>query len=312
MTRSSHAPALPVADDAVASSFAYCAQLTRAKAKNFYYGMMLTPEPRRSAMYAIHAWMRAVDDLADGEGELEGKRRALEAFRRRTHAVMQSDAAGFDDREEPVARMWPAVGRTLKQYTIAARDLDDMIDGQLLDQTRTRYETFAELYDYCYKVASVVGLVCMQVWGFEGGAATQKLAEERGIALQLTNILRDLVEDARRDRVYLPAEELAKFGFDAERFKAFILSPTPSPQFDALMEMQVARAAHYYDSSSSLESFVTPACRPTCWAMMKIYHGLLEKIRKQPRRVLTQRVALGKMQKLWIALRATWRKGLRR
>ena len=274
--------------------------------------MMLTPEPRRSAMYAIYAWMRAVDDLADGEGDLESKRRALESFRRRTHAAMQNETAAFDEGDDPTSLMWPAVGQTLRKYEIPSRYLDAMIDGQLLDQTQTRYATFTELYDYCFKVASVVGLVCMQVWGFEGGEATQKLAEERGIALQLTNILRDLVEDAKRDRVYLPAEELAQFGFDAESFKAFVLDPKPSPQFDALMQMQITRAAGYYESSSKLESFITPSCRPTCWAMMKIYHSLLVKIRKQPRRVLTQRVALGRISKMWIALRATWRKSLRR
>ena len=309
-------PTIPLEDSKL-----FCAKLTAAQARNFYYGMMLTPQPRRAAMYAIYAWMRAVDDLADApasEWDDDVKRRHLEAFRRQTHAIVQHDGgwdSSPDAAPEPVsfAPMWPAVAAAFCDHHIPIAYLDAMIQGQLLDQEQTRYDSFAQLYEYCYKVASVVGLTCIEVWGYEGGEATRKLAEERGIALQLTNILRDLVEDAQRDRVYLPAEELARFRFDSESFKRYLLKPTADRDgdFNALMAMQIARARSYYDRTAALESHLTKCCRPTCWAMMKIYEQLLCKMEKQPRVVLTRRVKLNKFQKLWIAARAMLRRGLR-
>ncbi len=337
-THTSTAELTPTAsrDDSLAQSQQFCADLTRAQAKNFYYGMMLTPQPKRGAMYAIYAWMRAVDDIADEPGALDDKTRDLEAFRRQTHAVLREDSADYAPLfDGPYGAMWPAVGQTFRRYSIPQRYLDAMIDGQLLDQTKTRYATFDELYDYCFKVASVVGLICLEVWGYTGGEATRKLAEQRGIALQLTNIIRDLVEDARRDRIYFPQDELVKAGLDDQRFKAMLESPlapgsaggTPvkpriagganippvEPGADGLpLGPLIARARGYYDSSATLESFITPDCRPTCWAMMKIYEGLLRKIERKPLRVLTERVRLSKLEKMFIALRATWRRWLRR
>lgn len=298
----------------------FCAKLTAAQARNFYYGMMLTPQPRRSAMYAIYAWMRAVDDLADApasEWSDEVKRRHLEAFRRQTHAIIQHEHSWLPSESaiEPAAfaPMWPAVGQAFRDHKIPLLYLDQMIEGQLLDQIQTRYNSFDQLYDYCYQVASVVGLTCIEVWGYEGGDATRLLAEQRGIALQLTNILRDLVEDAQRDRIYLPAEELAQFQFDGDSFKQYLLAPSPAKDrdFDALMAMQIQRARAFYNRTASLESHLTRSCRPTCWAMMKIYESLLCRIERQPRIVLTKRVKLSKFQKLWIAARATLRRGLR-
>ena len=298
----------------LARSRQFCADLTRSQAKNFYYGMMLTPQPKRGAMYAIYAWMRAVDDIADEPGALDLKTRDLESFRRQTHAVLRDESADYAPLfEGPASAMWPAVGQTFRQYAIPQRYLDAMIDGQLLDQTRTRYATFEELDDYCYKVASVVGLICIEVWGYAGGEATRKLAEHRGIALQLTNIIRDVVEDARRDRIYIPQDALARAGLNDSQLKAVLESPGEGVQSKGLpLGTLIARARGYYDSSAALESFITPDCRPTCWAMMKIYEGLLRKIERRPLRVLTERVRLSKLEKLFIALRATWRRWLRR
>ena len=299
---------LATSDDALAESFAYCRSLTKAQAKNFYYGMMLTPEPKRSAMYAVYAWMRAVDDLADDEGDATNKSDRLETFRRQTNeelAGISTNGAG-----EAFDAMWPAVGETFRRYEVAKQDLDAMIDGQLLDQTALRYETFDQLYDYCYKVASVVGLVCISVWGYEGAEQTRLLAEKRGIALQLTNVLRDLVEDAHRDRVYLPEEDLRQFGFDTESFAAWLKDPGLETEgdFDGLMRQQIDRARQFYADSSSLESHLPRNCRPTCWAMMRIYRRLLDKIARSPRRVLRQRVRLSKTQKLSIAFAAMLRR----
>jgi phytoene synthase len=318
-----NASALASHEAALAASRAFCARVTARQARNFYYGMMLTPRHKRAAMYAIYTWMRAVDDLADDDGDNAAKRRRLEAFRGQTHAALRGGdpSAGGSDAGDRYAPMWPAVADALQEHRVPGPYLDAMIDGQLKDLTVTGYADFAELYDYCYQVASVVGLTCITVWGYEGGESARRLAEERGVALQLTNILRDLVEDARRNRVYLPADELAQFGFDAASFKGYLLASAPgsgsagaSPSrrgdFDGLMRFQLERARGYYDRTAALESFVTRSCRPTCWAMMKIYEALLRRIERHPRVVLTRRVRLSRVQKLAIAARATLRRGL--
>lgn len=323
MTRTTPTLTLPQAHgEQLAASFHHCKQVARQRARNFYYGMKLMPEPKRSAMHAIYAWMRAADDLADGPAPSEASRtQRIEAFRRTTHAALAGQTVEDDDAEH--AAIWPAVCDVFRTYRIRREHLDAMIDGQLLDQRKTRYAGFAELHDYCYKVASTVGLVCLQVWGNDGQAETFGMAEDRGVALQLTNILRDLVEDAGRDRVYLPADELTRFGFDAESFKAFVLGGggghiigRPSggrggADFDGLMSFQIERARGHYRRSMPLESRLSAECRPTCWAMVRIYERLLEKIARDPRRVLRGRVRLSSFAKLRIALRATWRRGVK-
>lgn len=300
---------LPKGGDALAASFDFCRRVTRRRARNFYYGMMLTPQPRRAAMYAVYAWMRAADDLADDltapTADAEAGQRRLEAFRRRTHDVIARHDDAADD-PAAVAPMWPAVGQTMRQFSVPVQYLDDMIDGQLIDLTRTRYAAVGELFDYCYKVAGTVGLVCISVWGYEGGDKTRRLAALRGRALQLTNILRDVVEDARRGRVYLPAESLAPFGFDAETFRQFAIDPQPRRMsaFTALMRHHLALARGYYQECKGLEANLTRTCRPTAWAMMKIYERLLASMERRPQRVLGGRVRLGSWRKLVIAGRA--------
>jgi len=208
--------------------------------------------------------------------------------------------------------IWPAVRKTVIDFQIPVRYLHAMIDGQLLDQKKTRYDTFEELYEYCYQVASVVGLVCMTVWGYTGGQATEKMAEHRGVALQLTNILRDLVEDARRDRVYLPLEDLKRCGYTPDAFARCLIRGQSEGAFKDLMAQQVARAQGYYELSADLESRIEPSCRPTSWAMMTIYHRLLGKIARRPRAVLNQKVRLGYLEKLAIGFGATMNRGLGR
>ncbi len=298
------------------TSTAYCRLVTRRYAKNFYYGLKLTPEPKRSAMYAIYAWMRAADDLSDEPGDAQEKTKRLDAFRRQTTvmidpqapiaaALNQGDGSGRDP-------MWPAVRKAVLDFHIPSQYFHEMIDGQMMDQRQTRYETFEQLYGYCHKVASVVGLACITVWGYSGGQATQTMAEHRGVALQLTNILRDLVDDALRGRVYLPAVELERYGYRSEDFVQQLLAGQVDGAFDQLMADQVARAHHYYEISAGLEHQIEPSCRPTSWAMMRIYRRLLAKIACQPRRVLTRAVRLSRLEKGYIALHAVWNRGLGR
>ncbi len=287
-----------------AASFAYCTQVAREHGRNFYYGMKLMPQPRRDAMYAVYAWMRAADDLADEPGEATAKSAQLDAFRRQTDAALDPHAAVPQGRPSTHEAMWPAVASTFRRYGVDGRHLHSMIDGQLQDQTQRRYADFAALEQYCYSVAGTVGLVCLSIWGAADDAEARRLAVRRGQALQLTNILRDLVEDAHRDRLYLPAEDLAQHGLDDVTVLRMLRDAEPDERFDALLAMEIERARSCYRASAALESHLDAECRPTCWAMMRIYEQLLEKIAADPRRVLRQRVSLSTPAKLAIGLRA--------
>ena len=272
-------------DEAVRRSFAYCHRVTRQRARNFYYGLKLTPEPKRSALYVIYAFMRACDDLADEPPERPGPPESSE-LPGWDHGVSELDRAGlarldqFDKHLDhvlrsgfsadqlaqdmanetvPAAEIWPAFHHVMRTYPINPNDLHAMLDGQRCDLRQRSYQTFDELRDYCYKVAGVVGLVCISVWGYSGGEQTRRLAEDRGIALQLTNILRDLVEDAQRGRVYLPADELERFDIDPRSFARQLISGNVGEPFDRLMRFQIDRARGYYDASQELERHIDPA-----------------------------------------------------
>lgn len=291
----------------MAASREHCRAIVREHARNFYYGMKLTPEPKRSAMYAVYAWMRAADDLADDAGTREEKERRLGAFRRYTCEIIEPQAVPLTD-DSSNALIWPAVRRAFVDYKITPEYLHAMIDGQLLDQHQTRYATYAQLDDYCYKVAGVVGLVCISIWGHSGGDDARRFAVVRGSALQLTNILRDIVEDAQRDRVYLPAEELSQFGYATpEAFREAVLAKNIDDRFDRLMRFQIERARQFYQASAALDGMVEPSCRACSWAIMRIYRGLLDKIEANPRRVLAERVKLSRFAKIMLMLRAMFK-----
>lgn len=281
----------------LAESRQHCRQLSRERARNFYHGMKLVPEPKRFGMDALYAWMRQADDLADETGELDAKKRTLAEFLRLTD--LATDPALQDMAKLPQGPLWPAVRDMVLTSHMPIEYLHQMIEGQLLDQHKTRYSSFEELYDYCYKVASVVGLACLQIWGYDGSEETRKLAEWRGIAFQLTNILRDVKEDALRDRVYVPAED----------FHAFELNPvmfTLGKPEDLRRGLQrvVDRAIEYYEKSAPLDERVHPDGRHCLWAMTEIYRGLLTKIERDPLVVLRKRVRLSGPHKILIALRA--------
>ncbi len=290
--------------DSLRTSMEHCRRVTRQQAKNFYYGLMLTPQPKRASLYAIYAWMRTADDLADEPGDIQDKIARLEAFRSQTTTAIDP-ASSPDTSDHHTSRhdpIWPALRKTVIDYQIPHEYFYDMIDGQLLDQHRFSYESFDQLDDYCYKVASVVGLACITIWGYQGGDATRTLAQQRGVALQLTNIIRDLVEDARRDRVYLPLQELARFGYDRQSFIRCVLQGQPDTAFDQLLAFQITRAKHYYELSDSLDSHIAPPCQPTSRTLMTIYRRLFDKIAARPRMVLQSRVRLSPVEKVWITL----------
>jgi phytoene synthase len=242
--------------------------------------------------------MRLVDDIADDTSNgrtVEQRRRDLDQWQSHTRAAL----AGEPPKDHI---LWPAFAELIAAYHIPAELFDDMIEGQRQDLEPAPFATFKQLYDYCYRVASVVGLASIYVWGFTEGAAgeptTRELAIDRGVAFQLTNILRDFREDLQRGRLYFPAEDFARFGISAEN-----LSPK-SPQLAAFLAFQAERAAEYYGRSGALAGRISADSRPTLSAMTDIYHGILKKIAARPTVVLAKRVRLSAWAKFLIAWRA--------
>jgi phytoene synthase len=275
----------------------YCAALTKREARNFYYGLKLLPQGKRSAMFALYAYMRLVDDIADGqEGvNLANRSEALDAWSEATQTALSGG------RPNDGHLLWPAFAEMVNQHGVPHHVFQDVIAGQRQDLESPVFHTFEELKEYCYRVAGVVGIASIYIWGFNGGPETESLAIDRGVAFQLTNILRDLREDADRGRVYLPRNELRTAGVTEEQLH----SATAGDGFGGLMCQQISRASSFYERSSSLETRISADCRPTLMAMTQIYHGILQKMSADPVRVLRQRVSLSPMAKFRIAWRAT-------
>ncbi len=274
----------------LAHSYAYCDRLARREAANFYHAFRLLPWDQRRAMCALYAFLRITDDLADAPGRADAKRPALDAWRDSLH-----DALAGRYRHA----LFPAFGHTVARYRIPADYPDAAIDGVLMDLSIDRYETFADLYVYCYRVASVVGLSCLPIWGCTSPDA-KPYAEAAGIAFQLTNILRDLAEDAARGRVYLPCEDLQRFAYSDDDLRRGVYDM----RFLALMRFEADRAAYYYDISEPLVRWLPPPGRAVFQVMRNTYRGLLTEIVRRDFDVFRGRVRLSRLRKLWLAAQA--------
>lgn len=275
----------------VEESYRLCQQLARQAGTNFYYSFLVLPPAKRAAMYAIYAFMRRSDDIADGAAN---PAKALEGLRR-WRADVQAAFDGQPDRDPTL----PALADTVRRYRIEPRHFHELLDGTEMDQSTVRYATFAELYRYCYRVASCVGLVVLPVFGYTDPRAEQH-GEACGIAFQLTNILRDVKEDAGLGRIYLPLEDLQRFGVSEDD----IMQGRTTNQFVALMKFHADRAEQYYREAAPLVELIDRDSRKTLRVMIAIYHGLLDKIRAQNYSVLNGRVRLSSARKWGIVARA--------
>jgi 15-cis-phytoene synthase len=272
-------------------SFAHCRAVARSRARNFYYSFLLLPAEKRKAMCALYAFMRYCDDISDEPGAAQGRAGKLEQWKAALANALQGEYGGD--------LVLPAFHQTIERYRIPPRYFFELIEGVGSDLTISRYETFDDLYHYCYRVASVVGLSSMHVFGYEAAEALA-LAEKCGIAFQLTNILRDVREDAERGRVYLPAEDLRRFGLRAED----LLEGRWGPAWRSLVEFEWRRAHRYYEEAAPVLSLVHPESRAGLWAMISIYYGILRRIKDADFDVHTRRARLRLPQKLWIVARA--------
>jgi 15-cis-phytoene synthase len=282
------------------AAYAACRAIAKREAKNFYYAFVALPSARKNAICAVYAFMRQADDLADDESlSRDERRRRLDAWLADWRSVCHGgDSSNF---------VFLAVRDAIERFEIPLNLLDELVSGVTMDlkpaasDAPDTYATFAELYGYCYLVASVVGLVCIRIFGYNDPAA-EKLAEETGIAFQLTNILRDVSEDAERNRVYLPLEDLAahQVPLDALLHRPPHTPPTANER--QLLAELASRAEDYYRSAQKLLPLIHRESRPALWVLVHIYHALLVRIRRANYDVFSQRASVPLAQKVTILL----------
>ena len=280
------------------AAYSECRAITRREAKNFYYAFVALPKNRRNAISAIYAFMRHADDLADDEKlPIHERRRRLDTWVSQWRAA--AAGAGTSD---PV---FLAVRDATERFNIPLSLLDELIDGVTMDLDPARtdgpdtYATFDDLYRYCYLVASVVGLVCIRIFGYTDPRA-EKLAEETGIAFQLTNILRDVAEDSARHRVYLPLEDLSAHNIPPDSLLHRPAATAPTATERAVLKEIATRAEQYYASAQLLLPLIDKESRPALQVLVSIYHGLLKRIEAADYDVFTSRASVPTPQKLGI------------
>jgi phytoene synthase len=312
----------------LAGAYSHCEAVTREQAANFYYGIRLLPRERRRAMCAVYAFARRVDDIGDGTLEREEKLSRLDAEARALAGLERGEPAAAGAGGDPVMF---ALADAYARFALPPGALGELIEGVRMDVEGVTYERFEELVLYCRRVAGAIGRVCLAIFGLREGAATdapgaERLADDLGVALQLTNILRDVAEDAANGRVYLPAEDLRRFGVieqagdstqgaaEAAQLLA-VLAPggpvDPSPTTGALSAERLAdlvhfeaqRARQWFDTGLALAPLLDRRSAACVLAMAGIYRRLLDRIDAQPQDALRQRVSLPTREKAWVAAR---------
>jgi phytoene synthase len=269
----------------------YCQQKAAASGSSFYYSFLFLPEEKRRAITALYAFCREVDDVVDECSDPALARTKLAWWRTEVDAIYRGTP------QHPVARALAAV---LPRFRLSQEHLNEIIDGMEMDLDRNRYPDIAALREYCYRVAGVVGLLSAEIFGYQD-PRTLEYASDLGLAFQLTNIIRDVGEDARRGRIYLPLDEMERFGVSP----ADVLAGNEGQGMRRLIDFQIERALGLYRQAlDKLPAIDRPAQLPGIM-MAAIYRTLLEEIRADGCRVLRQRVALTPVRKLWIASR-TW------
>jgi phytoene synthase len=290
------------ADDA----YAQCEQITWEQARNFAYGIRLLPVPKRRSLAAVYAFARRIDDIGDGELPAAEKTAGLEAAREQVHALAaigRGEAAGAIDSSDAVL---VALADTGRRFDVPLEAFTELIDGCLADVNQATYETFDDLLYYCRCVAGSIGRLSLGVYGASQPERQRKLADDLGVALQLTNILRDVREDYLNNRVYLPREDLDKFGIEFAPFG----QPEPfatdamRARFANLVEFEASRAREWYASGLRLLATIDRRSAACTGAMAGIYRRLLERIADNPHAVLEGRMSLPGGEKALVAAQA--------
>jgi phytoene synthase len=300
-------------DARIAAAYAFCRAIARREARNFYWAFRVLPRHKSDAMCAVYAFMRRADDISDDESKPLDARRAemcswLDAWR----AARSSSTTAAS--EDPV---FLALSDTQRRFHVPDSLLEELVAGTTMDlEPRASnlgpiqtYATFDDLYRYCYLVASVVGLVCIRIFGYSDPRA-EKLAEETGVALQLTNVLRDVKEDVERGRVYLPLDLLDEFGVTLDDLRALAAGRAMTGRERSMLATLAIRAEKYYLAAGKLTPLIDRDSRAALWVLVTIYHRLLARIAARRMQVFGQRVALSTAEKLAVlvcgATMAAW------
>jgi phytoene synthase len=274
----------------------YCEDKARQSGSSFYYSFMFLPPDKRRAITALYAFCREVDDVVDECADEHVARTTLNWWRTQVAGIYGGTP---QYPQHPVAQ---ALVPVVKQFNLSQEHLLEIIDGMEMDLNQPRYPDFKSLQLYCYRVASVVGLLAAEIFGYTD-RKTLKYAHDLGIAFQLTNIIRDVGEDARRNRIYLPMDELQQFGVTA----ADILNAKETDNFQKLMAFQIERAQRYYKQALDQLPAVDHKSQRTGLIMAAIYQATLQEVVSSGCHVLKERVSLGTGYKLWLAIK-TWLK----
>lgn len=265
-------------------SYRYCMDISRKEAKNFYYSFIFLPMRKKQAICAVYAFMRSSDDMVDNASSLERKVENLNAWKKQVADCLNGKA--------PNHPVFPALQDTVKEFKIPVKYFVELLQGMEMDLTPRRFQTFDDLYSYCYKVASVVGLICLHIFEFEDQAAL-KYAEACGIAFQMTNILRDIKEDMQMGRIYIPDEDLRKFSCTENDLKSMKISDS----LRNLIRFEAERTEAYYDQAQPLINLIHLDSRQALKVMIAIYRAILEKIKKKNYDTITERVRLNFFEK---------------
>jgi phytoene synthase len=272
----------------------YCQQRTAASGSSFYYSFMFLPPERRRAITALYAFCREVDDVVDEVTEDRVARLKLDWWRHQVALAFGAAAAPSDgEAPHPVTR---ALGPAIAAFSLPRLPFDEIIDGMQMDLDYNRYETFTDLRLYCHRVAGAVGLLSARIFGYSN-PATLEYADRLGIALQLTNIVRDVAEDAQRNRIYLPLEDLSRFGVAEDD----LVRRRDGPAVRDLVTFQIDRAEQHYAEALALLPPEDRRAQRTGLIMAAIYRTLLAEIRDGGAKVLSERTSLTPLRKLWIA-----------
>ena len=280
------------------AAYGVCRHIARSAAKNFYYGFLVLPSRKRNALCAVYAFMRKADDISDDPSVPANLRRLkLAAWIEGLRRVLDGERT-----DDPVLM---ALADTQKSFHIPFELLQKLVQGTAMDlserasgagpEFQLQYESFDQLYEYCYHVASVVGLVCIRVFGYRDPHA-EKLAEQTGVAFQLTNIIRDVKEDSELGRVYLPHEDLKRFGVEA----AVLANGNAAAVFRPVLEFEAQRARELYRAAEQLMPLIDEDSQPALWTLVEVYRRVLERIASRGYDVFTERVKLSTAEKLGI------------
>ncbi len=270
----------------------YCHEMARREAKNFYWGFISLPREQRNAIYALYDFARQVDDEADAVAHAPDLPGRLQRHRERIAKCVRGDYADDD-------AVMQVLAVAVTRFSIPERELQMLIDGVEMDGTKVRYASWDELRSYCKLVASVVGRMCVRIFGFEDDAALER-ADDLGIALQLTNILRDVREDVGLGRIYLPQDDLQYFGIS----EADLIGGTQAPQWDALVAFEAARAREYFSQGYKVLNYIDRRPAACVRTMAGIYERILEKIERDPSLPLHERAGLSRTEKIGAMVRA--------